>query len=97
MAIEPLWGKFLTNVNMKIETLSKWNNYPVNHLLFQSRNRRSNWPSPIVADPPEVRVDARFVHAAPGDGAQLECIVQGNPEPTVSEFEEKMFRGMLTP
>ena len=32
-----------------------------------------------------MRVDTPFVHAAPGDSAQLECIVQGNPEPTVSE------------
>ena len=30
-----------------------------------------------------MRVDTPFVHAAPGDSAQLECIVQGNPEPTV--------------
>ena len=38
-----------------------------------------------------MRVDTPFVHAAPGDSAQLECIVQGNPEPTVSR-ERLLYR-----
>ena len=43
-----------------------------------------------VLYPPEVRVDTPLVHAAPGDSTQLECIVQGNPEPTVNWYKGMM-------
>ena len=40
-------------------------------------------------------MDTPFVHAAPGDSAQLECIVQGNPEPTVRK--EPRYRDVANP
>ena len=43
-----------------------------------------------VLYPPEVRVDTPLVHAAAGDSTQLECIVQGNPEPTVNWYKGMM-------
>ena len=38
----------------------------------------------------EVHVEATFVHAALGESAQLECIVQGSPEPTVKWYKGSM-------
>ena len=34
-------------------------------------------------DPPDVRVDFPWVHTGIGQSAQLECVVQGNPQPQV--------------
>ncbi len=39
----------------------------------------------IISDPPEVRVDSPWVHTGIGASAHLECVVQGNPQPEVSE------------
>ncbi len=52
--------------------------------LAASQDYGINAPFSAFSDPPEVRVVSPWVHTGLGEAAQLECIVQGNPEPKVS-------------
>lgn len=43
-----------------------------------------------VLYPPEVHVESPWVHSGLGDSAQLECLVQGNPQPEVNWYKGSM-------